>query len=71
MKRFWQLFIAVLICDLSPSLAGKILIYIPYAAKSSTMNAVTLANALEERGHKVTAVTAWAKLKFNKGKDYH
>ena len=32
------------------------------------MNMMTLANALDERGHNVTAITTWSSVKCNKGK---
>ncbi len=42
---------------------GHILLYIPFAAKSSCITLVIMANELVKKGHRVTLVTAWGSLK--------
>ncbi len=45
---------------------GRILFYIPYAAKSSCTTMVPIATELVNRGHNVTLVTEWDSLKMDK-----
>ncbi len=45
---------------------SHILLYIPFAAKSSCITLVVMANELVKRGHEVTLVTSWESLKPDK-----
>lgn len=54
---------SILACNIC--LAGNVLFYIPFAAKSSTLTIPPIANELVERGHNVAIVTPWNNLNFD------
>ena len=50
---------------LSRAQGGHIVFYTPFCSKSSVITFPTLANALVDKGHKVTVVTGWPLKNFS------